>query len=127
MDHLKVFWEDELREMRNSLGSKNGFTVSEHFFEDRMSEREISLQEVAEVIITGVIVEGYDVGKYPSYRNADPVRTIIGKTSKGRVLTIGVAIKGNQSFCVTTGYEGITCRLKQAAYEVGILEQVIVC
>ncbi|ALL11617.1 MULTISPECIES: DUF4258 domain-containing protein [Bacillus cereus group] len=127
MIHLKSFWEDELREMRNALRTNSGFIVSEHFFKDRMLQRDISLMEVAEIILYGDIVEGFDVAKYPGYCNSDPVRSIIGKTSSGRILTVGVAIKSKQSFCVVTGYEGITPRLQNVAYDKGLLEENIVC
>lgn len=127
MKHLQNFWEDELRMMRKALRENYGFTVSEHFINERMSIRGISLMEIAEVILSGEILEGYDVGQYPNYRNPDPLRTIVGITSKGRTISIGLAIRGNHNFCVTTAYEGITNRLYLDSAELYFFEKNSVC
>lgn len=116
MDHLKDFWFHELRLMREALlGDGEGFILTHHTVDERMGERKIEIVEIAEVILTGTILEGWDVCQYPHFRNRDPLRTIVGRTSTGRILTVGVAI--SDKFRVTTVYEGVTNRLLNAFAE----------
>jgi hypothetical protein len=84
---------------------------------ERMNERKIEIIEIAEVILTGTILEGWDVDQYPHFRNRDPLRTIVGRTSTGRILTVGVALCANNKYRVTTVYEGVTKRLHKAFAE----------
>ncbi|WJV32166.1 hypothetical protein QTG56_22610 (plasmid) [Rossellomorea sp. AcN35-11] len=66
--------------------------------------------DVVHAIMTGEIVEGFDIGEYPNYRNPDPLRNLIGEDLNGNKVTIGVALK-NDSYCFTTLYSGVTDRL----------------
>lgn len=112
-NHFEHEWFHEIRLMREALmeGGNNKFEISKHTFEERMKERDISILEIAEVILTGEIIEGFDIGKYPKFRNPDMIRNIIGETKSGKLLTVGVAFSNYDKFTVTTVYEGVTNRL----------------
>lgn len=107
--HLMSFWEDELRDLQEAVVNNKGVSLTFHF-ESRMVERDIEMIDVVHAIMTGKIVEGFDIGQYPNYRNPDPLRNIIGEDLKGNKVTIGVALKKN-SYCFTTLYSGVTDRL----------------
>lgn len=112
MNHLKEYWFHELRLMREALlGKEEKFILTFHTENDRMNKRKIEIVEIAEVILTGTILEGWDIARYPHFRNPDPLRTLVGRTSSGRFLSVGVAICADGGYRVTTVYEGITHRL----------------
>lgn len=111
-DDFKWNWHHELRLMREAM-KDNRFDISSHLEWQRMKERCISIIELAEVIMTGEIVEGYNTGEYPGYFNKDSLRTIVGKTSKGRILTIGIAMQYDETYSVTTAYPGIPNRINE--------------
>lgn len=114
MDHLKDYWFHELREMREALISKEEkIILTFHTENERMGERKIEVIEIAEAILTGTILEGWDTSQYPKFRNPDPLRTIVGKTSSGKILSVGVALCPKGTFRVTTVYEGVTNRLME--------------
>lgn len=112
MDHLKKFWEDEMRDMREALRN-GGFELTYHAEKERMEERNITLLEMAEVILTGQIYEGYDQGQYPHSRNKAPVRAVCGVTSSGRLITVIVSIESRTKFKVITTHEGVSYRFKE--------------
>ncbi|MDQ0255475.1 hypothetical protein J2S74_002857 [Evansella vedderi] len=107
---MKDYWSDELQDMRSKVQSGE-IKLGEHV-DVRMAKRGIDILDVATAILTGSIVEGFDIGQYPKYRNPDPFRTICGQDLKGSYITVGVAIKSDGSYYVTTVYVGITERLK---------------
>lgn len=113
MEHFKDEWFHEIRLMREAMmsGKQENFDISYHAFIERMAERDISITEIAEVIMTGEIIEGFDIGQYPNYRNPDVLRTIVGETSSGKLLSVGVAFQSYNKFRVTTVYEGVANRL----------------
>lgn len=112
MDHFKSEWDIEMTEIRKTVHSNEGIAFSNHVTKERMSEREVNMIDIAYSFMTGQIYEGYDIGQYPKYRNPDPLRTIVGKDSNGEYLTVGVALKSDGTFRVTTVYRGVTDRLK---------------
>lgn len=112
-DHFEQEWFHEIRLMREAMMGKGNrkFDISKHTFEERMREREISIIEIAEVILTGEIIEGFDVGQFPNYRNPDMMRSVVGETKEGKLITVGVAFSNYNKFTVTTVYEGVTNRV----------------
>ncbi|WP_121616854.1 DUF4258 domain-containing protein [Virgibacillus halodenitrificans] len=112
-NHFEQEWFHEIRLMREAMIGKGNskFEISKHTFEERMSERDISIIEMAEVILTGTIIEGFDVGKYPKYRNPDMIRNIVGETKDGKLITVCVAFSNYDEFKITTVYEGVTNRV----------------
>lgn len=114
-NHFEEDWFHEIRLMREAIIGKGNrkFEISKHTFEERMSERDISIVEMAEVILTGEILEGYDVGQYPKYRNPDMIRNIVGETKEGKLLTVCIAFSNYDKFTITTVYEGVTNRLSR--------------
>lgn len=111
MDHMKEYWEKEMKVIKQSVSDSDKIKFSSHSLDVRMIERGIDFIDIAYGLLTGSIVEGYDIGRYPRYRNPDPLRTIIGQDSNGEPITIGVALK-NSEFVITTCYRGTNERLK---------------
>lgn len=118
MKHGKEEWFHEHRLMKEALlkQGKNParFDLSVHALHDRMECREITVFEIAEVVLNGQIIGGWDIMNYPNYRNPDPLRTLVGKTSSGRLISVGIAIDFFEYsyFKVTTVYEGVKSDLR---------------
>lgn len=116
--HGKNDWFHELRLMRDALLKRGNnpakFDLTIHTADDRMDLRAISVMEIAEVILNGEIVGGWEMLQYPGYRNPDPLRTIVGKTTSGKLITVGIAIDciHYSYFKVTTVYEGVKKQLR---------------
>ena len=104
--HMSHEWDMELPVIKKAV--MQGDILSSHVLE-RMEQRNISILNLATAIMQSEIVEGFDIGKYPKYRNKTPRRTLMGVDDLGRTLKIGVAIdyKGNQLFVesIVTVYE----------------------
>lgn len=117
--HGKDEWFHEIRLMREALlkrgNSQANFDLTIHTLDDRMQIRDISIMEIAEVILKGEIVGGWEMMQYPGFRNPDPLRTIVGKTSNGKLITVGVAVDFMKYsyFKVTTVYEGVKKELRK--------------
>lgn len=114
MKHLKEQWPEEIADMRIAI-SDGRMDLGKHVLYERMVERGISISDIAAAIITGKIVEGYDIGQYPGYRNPDPLRTIVGRDYQEDIITVGVAIK-KDGYYVTTVYKGTAKRLELYGY-----------
>lgn len=129
--HGNEDWFHELRLMRDALLKRGNnpaqFDLTVHTSDDRMDLRSISVVEIAEVILKGEIVGGWEMMQYPGYRNPDPLRTIVGKTSSGKLISVGVALDciKYSYFKVTTVYEGIKkeCRPEMAKLMPEIYEE----
>ncbi|MFC5449097.1 DUF4258 domain-containing protein [Paenibacillus aestuarii] len=113
MDHMKNHWDQEMILIRKTVSEPEGIQFTSHVVLERMAERDISLIDIGFTFLTGRIYEGYDCGQYPRYRNPDPFRTVCGKSSKGELITVGIAFKSNGIIAVTTCYKGVPERLKQ--------------
>lgn len=101
MDHLKTNWDKEIVEFRAAARSQK-LQLSIHA-QKRMVQRELTALDVMMVILTGRIVEGFDIGRYPHFRNPDPLRVVVSEVD-GRKIAVGVAIQSRGSFAITTCY-----------------------
>lgn len=88
--HMQSEWDKELLEIRKCV--TQGHVLSSHIL-DRLEERGISIMDLVAAILQGEIVEGYDVAKYPNYRNPNMIRNLIGLDTQGRKIKIGIAIE----------------------------------
>lgn len=100
MNHLKEYWEDEERLIREAVRNQK-VKLSQHV-DQRMDEREITEIDLMIVLLTGRIVEGYDSGTYPNYRNPDPLRIFVGENN-GKKIAVGIAIQ-NDAYTITTAF-----------------------
>lgn len=87
--HMQEYWEWELPQIQACIRESD--VLSEHILK-RMQERNISVLDLAAALMNGQIIEGFDTGDYPKYRNPDPIRNLKGYDTNGRELIIGVAI-----------------------------------
>lgn len=90
---MEVYWAEEMDVIRACINEGN--VLGYHILE-QMAERDISVADLARVILTGNIMEGFDVGKYPNYRNPQMIRNVVGTDEKGRLINVGVAISNNK-------------------------------
>ena len=104
--HMEVHWEEEMKVIRECVNE--GDVLSNHIL-NQMQERDISVSDLALVLLTGKVIEGFDTGMYPGYRNPQMIRNVVGKDTRGRYINVGVAISNKlQSISVellTTVYE----------------------
>jgi predicted RNA-binding protein with EMAP domain len=89
--HMLGEWDRELQAIRQSVLEGDNI-LSKHTLK-RLEERRINIADLARVILTGEIVEAYDIGDYPGYRNNDLLRNVIGKDKEGNWMKVGVSIK----------------------------------
>lgn len=92
--HCKDDWDIELPIIKNSILKSN--VLSGHILK-RMEKRGVSILNLATALMNSSIVEGYDIGKYPDYKNQSPIRNLLGEDDLGRPLWIGVAIDYDKS------------------------------
>lgn len=104
--HMENEWDAEMLVIRECVNE--GDVLSQHIL-NQMHERGISIADLAFTLLSGSIIEGFDVAQYPGYRNPQMIRNVVGRDTKGRYINVGVAISNNlQSISVdvlTTVYE----------------------
>lgn len=83
-------WQTEMNAIKNAV--LNGENILSTHILEQMNERNISIQEVAATLLNGKIVEGYDIGDYPRYRNPDILRTVVYELRDNYFIVVGVAI-----------------------------------
>lgn len=114
MKHLEKYWKDELRQMRENLMNNEGIEFTNHASK-RLDERRLSTMDIANVILTGDIYVGYDVGEYITHDNKPshrPVRVLIGETQSGQTLSIILSILSSSEFRVVTIYRGVKSKYR---------------
>ncbi|WP_066297836.1 DUF4258 domain-containing protein [Bacillus sp. FJAT-29937] len=93
-NHMQSDWDKEMQAIRHAVLSGENILTT-HILE-QMEIRKISVQEVAAALLNGKVVEGYDIGNYPGYRNPDLKRTVAFENSNG-ILVVGVNLYYNGS------------------------------
>lgn len=113
--HMEAYWPEEMSVIRECIHEDN--VLGTHILE-QMNDRDISVHDVAVVLMTGHIIEGFDVGKYPNYRNPDMIRNVVGKDTIGRWINIGVAISiDNRTHAVKVDKLTTVYELTEAQYQ----------
>lgn len=102
MDHMKKHWKIEEQRIRQAARMQK-VRLSYHV-DQRMNERDFTEYDLMIILLTGKIVEGYDIGQYPNYRNPDPLRIFVGE-NEGKKIAVGIAIGQKEVFSITTCFQ----------------------
>ena len=114
--HMEVHWPKEMKVIQASITTGN--ILGQHILQ-QMEERDISVKDLATAIMTGKIIEGFDVGLYPNYRNPQMIRNVVGTDTLGRLLNVGVAISNNKD-SITVNVLTTVYVLSQERYQMRI-------